>query len=69
MDEFLISGNHIVGFYTSYENIIAIDDKGDRYYFSPSELQYLFYERWFDVEKKKTRTWITVHKTYNDEKS
>lgn len=69
MDEFLISGNHIVGFYTSYENIIAIDDKGNRYYFSPDELLYLIDDKRFIIEKKKSRTWITIDKIYDDEKS
>ena len=62
-----ITGRHFVSFYTSYENIIVIDDQGNKYYLSPKELEYLLYEKGFNITKKKSRTWLTTIKTYNNE--
>ena len=55
-----LKGTEIVSVTPHYENIYVGVAKGEGYFISSQELVRILSEFDFDVEKKRTRSWLTI---------
>jgi hypothetical protein len=54
----IVDGKKITGASPYYENIMVWLDTGEILYMSPTDLTTILSEHLFEVEEKKTRTWL-----------
>jgi len=55
-----LKGTRITGVRPHYENIYVSVDKGEGFFITSEELTRVLSEFDFDIEKKRTRSWLTI---------